>query len=372
LNDKGPNRRGAARTPSPQSLRQRQAGAANLRDVAERAGVSTASVSRFVNDPATVSQALRVRIQRAVSELAYVPHWAARSLASNRSHTIGAVVPTLEIAIFSAGIEALQERLHDFGYTLLFASCQYDLSRELELVRSIVRQRVDGIVLVGNRHDASVYEMMVNARIPFVSTYAFEPHSAHPCIGFDNHEAAFRMMRHLLDIGHRRFGIISSPGHDNDRVSARLGGFMDALSAAGVDLAKELTIETEYSIEEGRRAFRELLRRDSGITALPCTTDAHALGAVFEARHMGIEIPRELSVTGFDDLDLARQISPSLTTVHVPADDLGRRAAEYILAAVEGKMRPPAVELPVDLVLRESHAPPPAAVRKSRDRMITR
>jgi hypothetical protein len=109
-----------------------RAGATKLRDVAQRAGVSTASVSRFVNDPATVSQELRTRIESAIAELAYVPHWAARALASKRSHTIGAVVPTLKLAIFGAGIEALQERLHDSGYTLLFASCQYDLTREVE------------------------------------------------------------------------------------------------------------------------------------------------------------------------------------------------------------------------------------------------
>lgn len=338
--------------------RDRQGGAAKLRDVAERAGVSTASVSRFVNDPETVSLGLRGRIESAIYELSYVPHWAARSLASNKSHTIGAVVPTLKIAIFGAGIEALQERLHDFGYTLLFASCQYDLSREVELVRSIVRQRVDGIVLVGNQHDTSVYQMITNAGIPFINTYAFESEATYPCIGFDNRKAASKMMRHLIDIGHRRFGIISSMVRDNDRVRARLTGFRDALLGAGVSIAADLVIETDYSVDDGGRALRELLRRDSEITAVACTTDAHAIGVILEADRLGVDIPSQLSVTGFDDLDLSSQISPSLTTVHVPTDELGRRAADYILAAVEKKAYPPTIELSVDLVLRGSHAPP--------------
>ncbi len=359
MNDKSRTRRGLKQTAHEEDTREPHGRTARLRDVAERAGTSSASVSRFVNDPDTVSAALRGRIEAAISELSYVPHWAARSLASNKSNTIGAVVPTLEIAIFGAGVEALQERLHDFGYTLLFASCQYDLSRESELVRSIVKQRVDGIVLVGNQHDAAVYQMMRNAGIPFVNTYAYDPSSPFPCIGFDNYRAASRMMRHLLDIGHRHLGIISSMAHDNDRIRARLQGFLDSLSRAGIILERDLTIETKYSMDDGRRALRELLRREPRITAVACTTDAHAIGAVLEAASIGIDVPRRLSVTGFDDLNLARQITPALTTVHVPADELGRRAAEYILAAVDKKANPPCIELSVDLVLRDSHAPPP-------------
>jgi len=333
-----------------------RAGSTKLRDVAQRARVSTASVSRFVNNPATVSQELRTRIESAISELAYVPHWAARSLASKRSHTIGAVVPTLKLAIFGAGIEALQERLHESSYTLLFASCQYDLTREVELVRSIVNRRVDGIVLVGHQHEEPIYQMMNNARIPFVNTYAYDPDSPYPCIGFDNYKAAHRMARHLLDIGHRRFGVITSTLRNNDRISARLQGILAALSDA--DIEPDLIMEVEYAIEGGRRALRELLSRHPDITAVPCTTDAHGIGAILEAAQMGIGVPAQLSVTGFDDLDLARQVSPSLTTVHVPADELGHRAAEYILAAIDEKARSPKIELSVDLVLRESHAPP--------------
>jgi LacI family transcriptional regulator len=150
--------------------------------------------------------------------------------------------------------------------------------------------------------------------------------------------------------------VITSTLRNTDRISARVRGMVDALSDAGAEPA--LVMEAEYTIEGGRRALRELLRRHPDVTAVPCTTDAHGIGAILEAAQMGIEIPGQLSVTGFDDLDLARQISPSLTTVCVPADELGHRAAEYILAAIEDKAYPPKIELAVDLVLRDSHAPP--------------
>lgn len=333
--------------------------AARQKEVATRAGVSTATVSRLLNGKGIVSDSLRARIEAAVNDLDYVPHWAARTLASKESRTIGAIVPTLDLSIFTAGIEALQERLHEHRYTLLLASYQYRLSREVELARSFIERGVDGLVLVGNEHDEALYRLAENADIPIVNTYALARNAAHPCIGFDNRGAAARIVRLLIDIGHRDFGLITNSLADNDRVAARLDGMRSALSDAGIVLPGDATIEIEYSIDDARRAFADLIRRRPGITAIACTNDAHAIGVLLEAAKMGIEVPRRLSVTGFDDIPLARQISPTLTTVHVPAAELGRRAADFIVAQRSGASALQATSLALDLVARESHAPPP-------------
>jgi LacI family transcriptional regulator len=335
----------------------RRAGAIRLQDVARRAGVSTASVSRVLNNPQTVSGELRSRIESAMAEMEYVPHWAARALASQRSRTVGAIVPTLGIAIFAAGVEALQERLHDHGHTLLISSSQYDPGREVELARSLIERGVDGLVLVGNEHDEAIYRFLENAEIPLVNTYSYSAQSPHPCVGFDNRSAAHRLVQHLLDLGHRRFGLITSPLRNNDRIRYRLEGMRACLQQADVPVADSAVVETPYSINDGRRALRELMSRHPGITAVACTTDAHAIGVVLEATVMGIKVPGRLSVTGFDDLNLSAQVSPSLTTVHAPADELGRRTADIILAAIDGQAYPYRTELPVDVILRQSTGP---------------
>jgi LacI family transcriptional regulator len=159
---------------------------ATLGDVARRAGVSAASVSRVLNHPAKVSQEVRDRVMRAMGEFGYVRDGAARALASRHSLTIGNVVPTLGIGIFAAGVAALQRRLEEFGYQLLVAASDYDEAKEARQVRSLIERGVDGIALVGQRHAPEVYQLLRSRKLPYVNTYQFDGQNPHPCIGFDN------------------------------------------------------------------------------------------------------------------------------------------------------------------------------------------
>jgi len=190
-----------------------------LSDVARRAGVSTASVSRVLNTPEKVSAELRAQVEAALKELRYVPHGAARALASQRSRTIGAVVPTLGIAIFAKGIEALQARLHADGYTLLIASAAYDLAKELDHTRALIERGVDGIALVGAQHLPALDELLDASGLPHVNTYVYDPKAARPCIGIDNHAASYRLTRHLVELGHRDVALLTSPTRNNDRTA---------------------------------------------------------------------------------------------------------------------------------------------------------
>ncbi len=165
---------------------------ARLSDVAKVAGVSPATVSRVINSPEKVSAELRERVGAAVENLHYVPDGAARALASRQSRTIGAVVPTLDIAIFAAGVNALQARLSEAGYTLLLANAEYDPKKAAQEVRALVERGVDGLVLVGGSHAPDVYKLLLSRRIPYVNTYHFTSNKKHPCIGVDNSRCAPR------------------------------------------------------------------------------------------------------------------------------------------------------------------------------------
>lgn len=330
-----------------------------LVDVARRAGVSTASVSRTLNAPQKVSPDLRARIQAALTKLRYVPNGAARALASRRSFTIGAVVPTLGNSIFGAGVAALQQQLEEHGYTLLVGNSRYDADTEVRQVRALVERGVDGLVLVGQKHRRDVYEMLRKFRVPYVNTYMASKASQHPCVGFDQRQAAHKLARHLVEQGHRRLAIITYPFANNDRISARIRGIRDALAERRIAFDEALQVEAPYSLAEGRAALRRVLAIDPKVTAVMCTTDAHAAGVLVEARSMGIAVPERLSVTGFDDLEGSVHLDPPLTTVHLSAPELGVRAGESLMARLAGKPTPRVTILDAKLMIRGSTGPAP-------------
>lgn len=350
----------ASESPRANSVPQRQGPQPRLRDVAAAAGVSSASVSRVLNNPETVRPDLRRKVEAAMAELAFVPNWAARALASKKSRTVGIVVPTLGIAIFAKGVEALQKRLENSGHSLLIASAEYSVDKEMRQIRTLLGRKVDGLVLVGFDHDRKLAQLIAAARVPIVSTYSYSATAPLPSIGIDNFAAARRVVRHLLDLGHRDFGIITSPVIQNDRTRSRLEGALQGLAAAGIKLPPEHVIEVRYTIEDGRQGLRELLARGARPTALVCTTDVLAIGAILEAPLVGLRVPTDLSVTGFDDLELASHLSPSLTTIHVPAEEIGRGAADLLLAMMQGTVANSHIEKTAELILRSSTAPAPA------------
>ena len=339
-----------------------------LADVARRAGVSAATVSRVLNHPAKVSAEIRERVGRAMSELDYVRDGAARALASRHSLTIGHVVPTLGIGIFAAGVDALQRRLEEFGYQLLVAASDYDEVKEARQVRALIERGVDGIALVGHRHAPEVYEMLRSRKLPYVNSYQFDGRNPHPCIGFDNRSGAFNLTGHLVDHGHRRFGIITAPPGLNDRIAARLKGILDCLGEHGIAASARHIVEVPQTIIAGRGATRALLAAHPGITAICCTTDTLAVGALCECRELGVGVPEDVSVTGFSDLEIVSQLDPPLSTVRIPTDQIGTRIADFLLDRIAGKTGPNKVELEASVVIRGSTGPARAVSRSRRPR----
>lgn len=331
-----------------------------LLDIANAAEVSTATVSRVLNNPEQVREKLRDRIEGLINEMGYVRHGAARALASSRTRTIGAVIPTLESAIFSTGVNALGTRLATDGYTLLLAVTNYDFEHEHRQVRDLLEHGVDGMMLVGRDHAPETLEILRRHRCPFVSTWTYATDSAHPCVGFNNVVAARAITEHLLDLGHIHIGVIAGITAGNDRARERVAGVRDALDARGLSLDPAIVIERPYEISEGREGFRSLMSvpEDRRPTAVFCGNDVLAIGAIFEAQDMGMDVPGDVSIVGFDNLPLSAHLRPALSTVHVPSKRMGEAAAEYLLRSIDGETPSPRTELPTALEIRETTAPP--------------
>jgi LacI family transcriptional regulator len=329
---------------------------ARLADVAHVAGVSLSTASRAIADPRLVRPETRNRVHDAVRMLGYVPHGAARALASHRSRTIGAVVPTLDNPIFAHSTQALQRALGEAGYTLLLASHDYDASTELTVTRALVERGVDGLVLVGTDHAPELYQFLAHSGVPFELTWALDPDGHRHCVGFSNRLASIRVTQHLIALGHREFAVVSGHTAHNDRARERVAGVREALAAHRLRLPDHRYVETAFSIGSGRAALGKLAGRDDSFTAVVCGNDLLAFGVLLECAARGIAVPGRVSVAGFDDIDLAAEVAPPLTTIRIPTTDIGRRAAERLLARLAGKRVRRVEEVPVDLVVRGSTA----------------
>ncbi len=336
--------------------RRRSSSAVHLRDVAAEAGVSTATASRVLNATATVSEAIRARVERAAQKLAYVPNGAARALSSRRMRAIGAIVPSIQNDGFAAAIAGLQRRLDAAGFSLLLASSQYDPKIELQEATMLLAHGVDGIMLVGGDHHRDLLALIGAKGVPFVETWTTT--DRHPCVGFDNAAAAARLTEYLLDIGHTRIGVIAGQTRHNDRAAHRVAGIRSSLARRGLTLASEWLIERPYRIPDGRLAMKSLLSPPMRPTAVICGNDQLAFGAMIEAIAQGLSIPDDISIAGFNDLDYAAHLNPPLTTMRVPAEEIGRAAGDYLLARIAGAPALEFIEVEVNLIVRASTGPP--------------
>ncbi len=338
----------------------------NIDDVAHAAGVSTATVSRVLNQSGVVSQALRLRVTEAVGRLGYVPHAGARALMLRRSGTVGAVFPTIDNAIFAQAIDALQRQLANSGLQLLIATSGYDQESEARQAMNLVTRGADALALCGVGQSPQLLHFLRQRALPTVHVMTCPAPPDMVCVGFDNARAIAHAVRYLLDLGHRRVAMLAGMTAHNDRAAARVRGVRQALQAAGLDLPAYRLAERAYNLTEAREGFRTLMASTStsnpAPTAVLCGNDVLAYGALLEARKMGIEVPRALSVIGFDDLEMSRHIHPTLTTLHVPTEAMWRAAADRLVGALEARPVSMATEVEVELVVRESTGPvPPGA-----------
>lgn len=330
-----------------------------IRDVARVAGVSTATVSRALNQPDSVSDKLRERISAAIRELGYIPDASARALSSRRTRTIGAIVPTVDNAMFARGLQALQSYLASQNYLLLLATNEYDLDIELEQARNLVSRGIDGLILRGDTRHPELRQMLMAHTIPFVNVGVYEPEKPYPSVGVNNEAAGVRITRHLAELGHRRVALVSAIHRNNDRAQARTRGALSVLRQVNAIPPKKWQLQVNYNLDEAKQAARILFSSDDHPSAVICGNDVIAYGVMLEAIRMGLNVPADVSFVGFDDLDWSRHLNPRLTTIHMPTDEIWVRAGQWLTSTLAGEPTMPHRELDFSLVVRDSTAPPP-------------
>lgn len=332
-------------------------------DVARLAEVSTATVSRTLNTPNLVRPEVRERVEAAVEKLGFIPNDSARALRQNKTRLIGVVVPTLSYALYAEFYQKLQEALAKHGFFALLATSEYDLHVEAEQAIRLIRQGAQGLVLVGKVREKRLSDFLAASRVPTVNTYVVDPTDNTNNVGFDNVKAIESAVDHLIALGHRRIAMLSgiTTGR-NDRALARRRGYEATMQRHGFE-TEGWVEEAPYTIAGGRSALRSMLDRALKPTALVCGSDMLAIGALQECKMRSINVPRDLSIMGFDDLEIAAHLDPPLSTVEVPSKEMGMTAAECIVGLCLGTELPSRTVFETGLVIRSTTAPPRAPSR---------
>jgi LacI family gluconate utilization system Gnt-I transcriptional repressor len=332
--------------------------------VASMAGVTKMTVSRALRQPERVRPETRARIEQAIAQAGYIPNRTAGSLTAGSSSLVAAIVPTLRHSLFADTIEGLSAVLAEAGIDLIVASSGYRGDVEESQIRSMLQRRPDALVLTGLTHTPQARALLRSTGIPVVETWESTDEPIEMAVGYSNREAARAMTARLAAAGYRHIVFVNGPSGMNERARHRAEGYREALADAGlepapVEIARDVGV---IRMETGARVLRKIMTACPQTDAVFFTSDVYAVGAVAAARALGIAVPDRLGIAGFHDLDLGRIVTPALTTVHVPALEIGRTSARLILARLAGEpLREPRRELPFRLIQRDSTRPPSSA-----------
>jgi len=331
--------------------------ATNIRDVAKAAGVSVATVSKVLNGYTTVNEQTKQKVLKYVKELQFRPNLAARSLVGRRSMTIGIFLTTgLAHPFFTRIVAGMEQALQTRGYDLIYLA-QVSWSKDYSFVRHCQSRNVEGVVVFGFQHENTDFGELIESGIPavFIDLDIHEGRAGY--ITSDNREATERAVAYLADLNHRRVGYIS--GNKDSYVNVhRFEGFRAGLAQAGIPYREEYAAEGDFTREAGYSAMRRLLALPEPPTAVVCCSDMSAIGAIEAIRDAGLSVPEDISVLGFDDIELAGYVKPALTTVRQDMITIGRRSIELLDELITDEtLAPPEAIMPTELVVRESCGP---------------
>ncbi len=329
--------------------------AVSIKDIAKAADISYSTVSRALNDSPRVRPETRERIQRIAREMGYLPSGVARSLVTRRTNIVGVVVSTITDLFFAEVIHAIEEIALSHKYSVILANSGGEPERELAAIRALLERRVDGIIVISGCSDKEAMSAERGIEVPIVIINNVHQEHTGYSVEVDNIGGGRLATQHLLELGHRRIAHIAGPTTEWDGVE-RLRGYEQALQAHQLPLDPSLIVRGNGRPEGGMRAMDQLLALPSRPTAVFCYNDVTALGAIRAAHAAGLRIPHDLSVVGFDDIDLSPFFEPPLTTITQPKRTMGEKAVQMILDLLAEKIIEDCV-LPSQLVVRDSTMP---------------
>jgi len=336
---------------------------ATIRDVAKRARVSTATVSRTLAVPDLVSDAARARVLAAVKATGYTPNVAARNLRARRAMMVLVVVPNIANAFFAEVLRGIDDELVASGYGIIIGNLDNKVEREARYVDLVFAGQVDAVLLMSGHIPSGNGKLMTEAGVPMATICVAIADSALPSVMVDDRAASEAVAEHLLSLGHRRFGYISGPA-DNQNEVGRRAGFRAGLAAAGIDPDRAVYWPGEFSLGTGVRAAESFLALSDRPTAIFAASDTIGIGFMKTVTEAGLRIPEDLSIVGFDGIEFSEFVTPSLTTIRQPRHDIGRAGARALIDALADGAAPKSVLLEAPLLLRGSTARAPAALRE--------
>jgi LacI family transcriptional regulator len=331
------------------------------KQVAEHASVSEATVSYVINNgPRPVAAETRARVLQAIRELGYHPSDIARSLAKQRTTTIGLILPDTANPFYGEVARVIENLCYARGYTVLLCNSSMDQSRETHYANILHAKRVAGVIILPTHPNTSAIQALQQANIRTIVVDAEIPSAT--CVVADDFQGGYLLTRHLIQLGHERIASITYTG-DVVGYSMRFEGYKAALTEAGLPLDERLIVEAEPEVAAGEAAGLELLRRANRPTAIFAHNDRVALGVLSAARKAGLRTPHDVSVVGFDNLIESAFFSPPLTTINSPKQQMGETAVRLLFEFIETQQEvhiPQTLTLDVTLIVRESTAPPAA------------
>jgi len=327
-----------------------------MQEIAAKAGVSLATVSRTIHSPHLVRTETREHIREVMAEYRYVYNMTAGDFSKKRSSVIGVIIPTTKGAIFSNSTQIIQEKAQERGFSLIIGNTGYDGDAESTLLRQFQERRLAGIILTGFAiGQESAVKEVVQSGIPCVVIWETLEDSALSFVGFNNFTAAHSMTEYLIRLKHQRIGLILGPYTKVRRARRRLEGYQAALRDSGLRYDARMVIEKQPTLQEGKEAMKKLLSMRQAPTAVFAASDMLALGALAAAKEKGFRVPEDISIAGFDDIDFAAFSNPPLTTVRVPASQMGEMAMDTLMEMIEGNSgEVRQITLDTELVVRGS------------------
>ncbi|MFT4189978.1 MAG: LacI family DNA-binding transcriptional regulator [Comamonas sp.] len=316
---------------------------ATIQDVARLAGVSPMTVSRALNAPDKLAPETLQRVRDAIAQTRYVPNAMASGLRLSRARLVAAMLPTLTGPVFQEMVQSLDRALHQLGYQLMVGCTGYDSTHEAELLRAVIQRRPDGIIMTGLAATEAGRAALLASGIPVVETWDHTDTPIDMLVGFSHTAIGMQVAQYLADRGHRQLAVISA---DDARARSRIQAFREHAQALGLPPVTVFLTEAPSTLGAGRRGLDDVLRREPATTAVFCSSDTLALGALIEAQAQGRAVPQSLAVMGMGDQEFASTAPPPLTTVRLDGTRIGQLAAEMVVSRAEGR---PVAQQRVDL-----------------------
>ncbi|MDX3976395.1 LacI family DNA-binding transcriptional regulator [Shinella sp.] len=331
-----------------------------VHDVAKLANVSIATVSRVLNTTDNVNKDMAERVMKAAAQLGYTTNSAGKALRLARTRTIGTLLPRLDDPIFSELAHGIQETLFAQDYAGFLQTSGYDNTKIFDAAYRLFNRGAEGLLVFGRVDDPRLMEFIEKNPIPVLQVYSYLDNHPLPSVGIDNAKCTQKMAELMLRFGHKEIALISGPTQGNDRQQSRLQAYEQMMRDHGLKTMVQV-VQPGYTINDGGLAFRRIIEHNPKVTAVMCNTDLLACGVLSECRKLSIDVPGQMSVSGFEDVSFAPLLYRPLTTLSVPAGDIGRYAARAMIANLEQDETLTSMQFETSLILRDSITVAPKA-----------